>query len=1318
MLRSSSSEDEDDNDREDFAGAYFGQYSGQTQNTTTPVPAPRNTYSAGSGSNYGYATKSDYSNSSGSPASTSRPPSFDNTKPMGGSSFDTVSIGSGLSVPQSNYDTKSHDGSIHCTPIKQYRSSSRSNSFRSDRGPQPIGRSASPTSSLMSEREREELIRINTEQEDRRRQLQIYVFVLRCIAFPFNAKQKPPQATYKRHAKMSKQEHHRIKERFRAFLKGEIEMLADDALRNAVQSYYEVFLKSDRVASMVKCGACSENDFREVFKNNIEKRVRSLPAINGLSKETVLASWMTKFDAIYRGDEDESKRMQRSAAAANELILSKDQLYEMFQSIFDIKKYEHLILFNALQLDNPDEQAAQVRRELASRQQQLDSHDFKTKLWRPQFLVKEMESMYISELNSQISTLKANLESVPVKAGGALPRRQKKGHHNHIDGVEESDLSLSKHDVVLSFTIEVVIQELRGLKLTGNKNVYCTMEVDGCDKLQTGLAPVSKPNWGTQGDFPTTQPLPHIKIKLYMENSGLLTIEDKELGKVTLKPTATNSKNPQFYKLTTKNNTDDLHLRVAVRMDKPQNMKYCGYLYALGKRVWSTCKSRYFVLVQVSQCAFAVCRYKERKAEPIEMLHLKGFTVDYCERHPEMDPNIPYAFNAVKEGDSVTFATADENERHHWVQALYRATGQSHKPTPPTIAANGTNTPNLPNVSKAQGEFERERNPGLDEFLSADPCNFNHAQLFQILQRLTLEYRMNEAYTCLGWFSPGQNYILDEYVARYGVRGCHRYLCYTSDLLDQAENGLMIDPNIMHFAFAFSSAHVYGNKPDGLGTITTEERATFEVIRGRLQALLEHQITHFRYSFPFGRPDGALKATLSLLEKVLMKERSTQHSVDEVRTVIKKCLEEAALVNYTRISEFAKIEEGMAQDNLSERLEEMTHLAGLCIEVLQQNEEHHAEAFTWFDDVLIEHNEMFWSLFAVDMDACLEAQPPDSWDSFSLFSLLNGYLLTEKNLKNGKFHHHLRETFAPQVVRYVDLMESSVAQSIDKGFSKEKWEPHGGGCATSEDMLWKLSALQTFIKELQWPEEVFAEHLEHRLKLMASDMIEAAGNRTTQAFDIMLARASKYLDFVIPSELCVMINTLADCKSQALNLCIMSTGDAMHQYHTRIEEFLEKALKHTMTSLIARLILVMENTFVKLKRFDEGSLLKSLLSLTKPTDELGKEYVQFLSANLDMIRQKTGDEIFVNTIFEIWYSQQLHCLNKWLAERADLALHPYQLTCVIHIIKKLYSYFELQGVPPECLDSDVYRRVCGRVNEEETSHSLLESRNARAVTNF
>ncbi len=42
----------------------------------------------------------------------------------------------------------------------------------------------------------------------------------------------------------------------------------------------------------------------------------------------------------------------------------------------------------------------------------------------------------------------------------------------------------------------------------------------------------------------------------------------------------------------------------------------------------------------------------------------------------------------------------------------------------------------------------------------------------------------------------------------------------------------------------------------------------FYDIRVRLSALLEKQITEFRYYFPFGRPEGALKQTLGLLERV------------------------------------------------------------------------------------------------------------------------------------------------------------------------------------------------------------------------------------------------------------------------------------------------------------------------------------------------------------------------------------------------------------------------------------------------------------------
>lgn len=50
------------------------------------------------------------------------------------------------------------------------------------------------------------------------------------------------------------------------------------------------------------------------------------------------------------------------------------------------------------------------------------------------------------------------------------------------------------------------------------------------------------------------------------------------------------------------------------------------------------------------------------------------------------------------------------------------------------------------------------------------------------------------------------------------------------------------------------------------------------------------------------------------------------------------------------------------------------------------------QAFAWFSDLMVEHAEIFWSLFAVDMDKVLAEQPPDTWDSFPLFKIMNDYL--------------------------------------------------------------------------------------------------------------------------------------------------------------------------------------------------------------------------------------------------------------------------------------------------------------------------------------
>jgi calcium-dependent secretion activator len=95
-----------------------------------------------------------------------------------------------------------------------------------------------------------------------------------------------------------------------------------------------------------------------------------------------------------------------------------------------------------------------------------------------------------------------------------------------------------------------------------------------------------------------------------------------------------------------------------------------------------------------------------------------------------------------------------------------------------------------------------------------------------------------------------------------------------------------------------------------------------------------------------------------------------------------------------------------------------------------------------------------------------------------------------------------------------------------------------------------------------------------------------------------------------------MLNVILDAKNQSFKLCTVDGIDVVsvpgfspnflsltkfpkqHKYHAKIDNQIDTTLSEMHQGLIAKLMSVLEASLSKLSRYDEGSLIGSILSFT------------------------------------------------------------------------------------------------------------------------
>ncbi|CDQ83749.1 unnamed protein product [Oncorhynchus mykiss] len=164
-----------------------------------------------------------------------------------------------------------------------------------------------------------------------------------------------------------------------------------------------------------------------------------------------------------------------------------------------------------------------------------------------------------------------------------------------------------------------------------------------------------------------------------------------------------------------------------------------------------------------------------------------------------------------------------------------------------------------------------------------------------------------------------------------------------------------------------------------------------------------------------------------------------------------------------------------------------------------------------------------------------------------------------------------------------------------------------------------------------------------------------------------------------------------------------------------------------ISSMVTKFAGVLDGVLSKLSRYDEGTFFSSILSFTvkaaakyvdvpKPGMDLADTYITFVRQNQDILRDRVNEEMYIEKLFDQWYTSSMKGVCAWLTDRLDLQLHMYQLKTLIKIVKKTYRDFRLQGVLDGTLNNKSYETVYNRLTVEEATMAVKAGDGLQGIT--